>query len=191
MVFFGHIGITVGIVQAVNVRFKRHIDLRAAGLLALGPDLFDKPLGLLYPNVFGNHTRLYGHSALFALVLLVLFYARRRRFTEILPLWLCYAGHLILDRTWIFSKHYLYWPFIGRPPMRPPQIVKRFWEGAQTVYNLTGEALGLSILIYLVFHYMLYRKDRWKGFWRDGTLHSMDSRGSSSHKRTRNNARKS
>ena len=65
MLLFGHLGITAGVAHALNQKFNYKIKLRTAAILGLAPDLIDKPLGLLYPNVFENHTRLLGHHALF------------------------------------------------------------------------------------------------------------------------------
>jgi hypothetical protein len=170
MLFFGHVGITVGAVQAYAVQRRRSIDLRKAVFLALLPDLIDKPLGLLYPNAFGNHTRLYAHSLLFSFVLFALFAASNTRIRDRVALWFCLVGHLFMDRMWINSKEYLLWPALGTPPPLSPGFLRRWYEAFFQPYNFWGELIGLAILVFLVFRHKLYRPRPLKNFIATGLL---------------------
>ena len=170
MVFFGHIGITVGVAHLYNQRklskqfiegafpahsspiegaFPAHsslIDLRLAGFLAIAPDLVDKPIGLIFHETFGRHTRLYAHSLLFSFLVLIAFYLYRKRLVHPVILWLTFFGHMILDRAWIFSREYFYWPLLGLPAPLTRSVVLGWMMGAITPYNLFGEVIGLAIL---------------------------------------------
>lgn len=146
MFFFGHIGITVGAVDAVNKRFNTKVDLRKVAVLALLPDLIDKPLGLLYPNVFENHTRLFGHHALFSIFLFVLFWSLRRRIRHWIILWCAFFGHMILDRFWSYGVENFFWPLLGDPKQLNPNMTERWGHALLEFYNLGGEILGFIVL---------------------------------------------
>ncbi len=157
MFFFGHVGITTGLVHAVNKKyFKNKLNYPLIGFLSLGPDIIDKPLGLLAKERFGNNTRLYGHSLVFSLCLgLGLWiYFRNRKTKKIktsyyVLLWSAFFGHNILDEFWIKSLHMFFWPLLGYPPTRTPEIFKRWWELLQTPGVFVPELIGILILIYL------------------------------------------
>lgn len=139
MYIFGHLGITTGAALA----YDRKADVRLAMLLAILPDLLDKPAALL-PVTLGN-TRSFAHGVLGAgAVLGALLVLKRRRPAEAIALWACYAGHLALDRMWLGrDARILLWPFLGGFPPRDR-------EGPGTPYllawNVAGEVIGFAIL---------------------------------------------
>ncbi len=141
MLILGHVGLTTRAVDAVD----RKADLRAPALLALMPDLVDKPLALFWPALVNGSTRSFAHSLLGAAAALAGLSALRLGWRRTLLLWGCYAGHLFLDRMWRpDSVAILFWPLLG--PFPKPQ---RFHPFASHLlrYNLCGEALGLLALI--------------------------------------------
>lgn len=141
MLIFGHTGLTAAGVRRVSPRR----DLRLPLLLALLPDLIDKPLAFLVRGLVNGSTRNFGHSALGALaVLAALLWLRRGRGDAGL-LWACYAGHLVLDRMWLRDNPVvLLWPLLG--PF-PPPATGGFLEARLVGYNLVGEAIGLALLL--------------------------------------------
>lgn len=90
------------------------LDYRLLLMGSMLPDILDKPLGTwLMADFFGNG-RIFGHTLLFALVLLgvgVYLFARSRR-VGILSLALGYFAHLSLDQIWL-QPETLLWPLLG------------------------------------------------------------------------------
>ena len=77
------------------------------------PDLIDKPLALfIAPTLVGHSLRSYGHTLVFAVMLLavavVLALLAKRQWPVVLAL--ASSGHLILDTMW-YSHRILLWPF--------------------------------------------------------------------------------
>lgn len=119
MMPFGHVGISLG-VGWVAERAGQEV---ASGpfrvsrwMVALGaflPDLVDKPLAGLAPEVFTS-TRTLAHSMLFNLVILsvALLLIRRYGWTAPLTVALASAGHLVLDSLWTEPRVVL-WPLYG------------------------------------------------------------------------------
>jgi membrane-bound metal-dependent hydrolase YbcI (DUF457 family) len=176
MFFFGHMGITAGAVQGINRSMRPaepKIDLRKAIFVAILPDLIDKPVGLLYPIVFGNHTRLWGHSLAASIVLLVLLLIFGQGRRAALIFWSIYLGHFLLDRLWIADAHAFLWPFFGtRKPLNTTILHK--WEVAITQpWTIFGEIAGISILSYLIVQYRLYKPAPRRRFFRTGILDNL------------------
>lgn len=170
MFFFGHVGITAGIIQGVNHATHSKIDLRKAMFAAILPDLIDKPLGLLYPNVFGNHTRLWGHSLVASALVLGLLLSGREKLRYPLVYYFCYIGHFLLDRIWISDLYALFWPFLaGRPPIEIA-IFEKWHRALLQPWTIFGETTGLSSLIFLFFRYRLYETGRCARFFSTGLL---------------------
>lgn len=137
MFILGHIGLTVAGARAVD----RGVDLRWAALLAILPDIIDKPIALLAPGLINHNTRNVGHSFLASLFVLAALWALRRRVKNPLLLWACYLGHFLLDRMWRSSYPLImFWPLLGAlPPCAPAKF-------QDLVYNIGGELAGLAIL---------------------------------------------
>lgn len=143
MFVLGHVGLTL-----LGVRqFDRDLDPRGPALLAIAPDLIDKPIAWLAPGLVHHNTRGFGHTLLVALLLLATFAWARERLVRPWLLWCCYAGHFVLDRLWLWDNPaVLFWPLLG--PFPAPQLTG-FLSSRAFAYNLVGEAAGLAALAYL------------------------------------------
>lgn len=139
MFVLGHAGLTLAAARSVD----RGIDPRWAVLLALGPDLLDKPIRLLLP-IFSNHnTRSLGHSLALSLAVFAGLLIWKRRPKAALALWACYAGHFLLDSMWLHpSPIVLLWPLLGDFP-RPIRGPILSWL---TAWNVLGELAGAVVL---------------------------------------------
>lgn len=163
MFVLGHVGLTVTAVRAAD----RAVDLRAAALLSILPDLIDKPIYFLVPSLVSHNTRNLGHTLLAALAVLAVLAVTRRRRGDGRLLGLCYAGHMLLDLSW--TSNYpviLLWPFLGPIPARIPESYLPVF----TRYNIAGEAIGFVLLLALVWRHRLFEPARCKAFARDGVL---------------------
>lgn len=141
MFILGHVGLTVAGARAAG----RGVDLRWAALMAILPDLIDKPMALLAPALIHHNTRNAGHSFLGSLFVLAALWALRRRVKSPLLLWTCYLGHFLLDRMWQNSyPQILLWPLLGGLPSCA--------AGGSTdfVYNVAGELIGLACLFAII-----------------------------------------
>lgn len=159
MYILGHVGLTVAAARALD----RREDARLAMLLAILPDLVDKPLAVL-PVTHGG-TRSFAHSLLGAGAMLALLLARRRPRSALL-LWSCYAGHMLLDRMWTDRNLViLFWPLLGGFPPRDPDS-----PGTPHLlaYNAAGEVLGLALLCLLARRWRLHEPERLRAFARTG-----------------------
>ena len=106
-----HITYTVATADFLKDRLPalRKVDYRLLALMAIGPDLIDKPLATLY------FYRRYKSAVLFAHTLLVhmgIFLYVIWRKPKWWPYALAFNGHAILDRLWLFHDTW-YWPFRG------------------------------------------------------------------------------
>lgn len=161
MYLFGHVGFTTA-----AVRRDRGVDLRAALLMALLPDLIDKPVRLLWPALVSYNTRSFAHSLLGAAAALVVLLALRVGRPWLL--WACYLGHLLLDRMWLNdSPAILLWPLLG--PLRRPTTDYTV-DTALTVYNILSEIAGLALLIHIARRHGLFRRARLTALLRTGRL---------------------
>jgi membrane-bound metal-dependent hydrolase YbcI (DUF457 family) len=143
MYVLGHAGITAWWARAVDER----ADLRAPMLLSLLPDVIDKPLRYVLPSLLQGNSRGLAHTVLACALVLALCLAKARPVKRALLLWSCYAGHLFLDRMWLSEGPVIaLWPFLGPfPPWVPGQHTPHL-----LAYNLTGELIGLLLLVSLL-----------------------------------------
>ncbi len=142
MYVFGHAGLTI----AAARRFDKDVDPRLAGLLALGPDIVDKPLSRLFPEFVHHNTRSLGHTALFSFAILIGALLWNRKPKTALVLGACFAGHLLLDGMWRNDNPViLLWPLLG--PFPYPQWGPVF--SGLTAFNVAGEIAGLVLLVRL------------------------------------------
>jgi membrane-bound metal-dependent hydrolase YbcI (DUF457 family) len=166
MILLGHIGITAAAAHAAD----RDLDLRWPIVLSIGPDLIDKPMAALFPAVVNANSRGFAHTLLGALVVFALLLAFFRRPKRALLLWCCYLGHMLLDRMWLDENPIIFfWPLLGDIPVSKfgGEIVG---PHLLTAYNLTGEAIGMCIILYMVRRYRLYERTRFKSFLQTGFL---------------------
>jgi inner membrane protein len=95
-------------------RLDAFIDIRLLLIGSILPDIIDKPVGhFFFNNVFHNG-RIFSHTLLFLLVLLVSgiwLYAWKKK-TWLLTLAFGVLTHLILDQMWM-SPRTFYWPLYG------------------------------------------------------------------------------
>lgn len=147
---FWHIG---GTIAFIRYAFRDpRMDLRLLALGAVLPDLIDTPIGLIWWDQFRN-VRLYAHSLLFAVALMVgvlLATRRGRPRKRWMPLAVGVLMHLVLDAMWA-QPETLWWPFLGWAP-----TVTAFATAADYVAGVLGdwrmwalETVGLTYLIVL------------------------------------------
>lgn len=161
MFLFGHIGITVGAVHYLKNKRHLRLDLRAVALLAIAPDLIDKPIALLFHDAFGNHTRLLGHTLLFSIVVLatLLLMKQKRRVHYPFILWCSYFAHMIFDRIWLKDLDVFFWPLSGPLRKLDAPILQRWYQALSDPYTACGEIIGLTVLLYLGARHLLGKCD--------------------------------
>jgi inner membrane protein len=124
LILFGHLGLTVGAFKLYKEAssMSRHreksrlpdIDYRFVLLGFVLPDLIDKPIGaLLFINTYHN-SRIYAHTLLFSLILIIsgAVLRKRRNSNIVLTLGIGSMIHLILDGMWQYPETIL-WPFFN------------------------------------------------------------------------------
>lgn len=169
---FWHLGMTVAIVFLTLGR--RSIDFRVVMLGGILPDLIDKPIGTLIFEERFRSGRIYGHTLLFCLLLLLCIQmflrGRTARRWFVLPIG-CLI-HLALDGMWN-EPITLFWPLFGAE--FPETIGENYWYMVllrpfqHPIYALQ-EMLGLALLGYFASAFRLHEKDRLRAFFKTGTL---------------------
>ncbi|MDP4178131.1 MAG: metal-dependent hydrolase [Bacillota bacterium] len=159
MIFFGHLGLTTGVFNLYEklLKDKHHIgkntiDYRFVLAGSILPDLIDKPIGaLIFRNTFHN-SRIFAHTLLFSVILLILgiFYYRKSLKSSILLLGICSLIHLALDSMWEY-KEIMFWPYYGlKFPARP----EGDWLKEDIIHLLSNpiylipEIVGFLIILY-------------------------------------------
>ncbi len=180
MIFFGHIGITTAALKlyenTVSTRegnkSKPHIDYRLIAIGSLLPDIIDKPIGAYFFRSTFHNSRIFAHSLIFSvlLILLGIFYFKRRRNNNILLLGVCSLIHQILDSMWLYPG-ILFWPAYGlKFPTRP----EGNWLASNLMNLLTNptvympEIVGAIIIAYCFIKLIINK--RVKEFLKNGTL---------------------
>lgn len=158
MLVLGHTGVALGAIEgALRLSGKRRknpikIDFRFVLIGALLPDIIDKPIGMWLLRDFFSNGRIFAHTLLFNLLLIVLgFYLYKKwRATGLLVLGISSSLHLIQDRMWL-SPHTLLWPALG---LGFPRTDISHWL-ENVLYKLFStpsvyipEAVGGSILLW-------------------------------------------
>lgn len=134
------------------------MDLRWLVLGGLLPDLIDKPLAwFVVPDY--QTARLWGHSLVFAALLLAVVVLATRRGTaerqRFIPVAIGVFMHLVLDIP--FESETLWWPFLGTgfPPFEYSGLANLSAYFFQTPWLWIQEAIGLGYLVYLWRRYEL------------------------------------
>jgi len=147
-----HVG---GTIAAVRYVFRDPaMDLRFPAVGAVLPNLVDKPVGLLLWNDRFGTGRLWGHTLVFSVVLLVAVMTLTRRGSLARRQWLGLPIgtllHLLLDGMWS-SPETFWWPLAGSsfPVMEPSTLAGLAIERITTPAALVGAAAGLAYLTYL------------------------------------------
>jgi hypothetical protein len=169
----GHITYTFGGLVLLQARgwVPPDVDYRVAALVAVAPDLVDKPLSLLVfteaQTTQGLCHTLVVHLAVTALVLL---FARRFwSYAVVLNF------HLVCDQIWRYPRTML-WPLLGPgfEPWKPIEGLEGFLaayvEIAMMPEMLTLELIGLAMLAVLVVSRRLYRPAQLMALLRTGHL---------------------
>jgi hypothetical protein len=180
MIFFGHLGLTTGAIKAYEVISHKDkklsdkvlIDYRVVLIGAILPDIIDKPIGAgLFRSTFHN-SRIFGHTLIFSLLLILIgFYMLNKRGKKnILIFGICSAIHLVLDSMWLYPD-ILFWPYFGwRFPERP----EGNWVSSDMIRLITDqsyylpELIGFTIIAY--FFIRLLRNKQMKYFISQGKL---------------------
>ena len=193
MLLFGHVGLTLGAVGILDRYFcrkdslscdsdevplvqssgsgenwifgiiKRPIDYRLVMLGAMLPDIIDKPIGaLIFRDTF-NNGRIFAHTLLFALILMVVgLYLRKRGRTGMLVVAFCSAWHLVLDSMW-GDLTTLFWPLYGWK-FRECELGDWIPGMIESLWTKVGvglpEMVGLVVVVG-VFAYLLRKKQLW------------------------------
>ena len=141
-------------------RVKKSIDWRLVILGSMLPDIIDKPLGtVILADTFSNG-RIFAHTLLFSLILLLIgLYLYKQGRTGMLVVALCSMGHLILDSMWRHTST-LFWPLQGWefPKYDLSDGVVSIWiEALQTnpvtfIPEIMGAIITASLLVYLLKH---------------------------------------
>ncbi len=140
------------------------------------PDIIDKPVGhLFFADTFDNNGRIFAHTLLFFLLLLIYGLFRFFRYGKngVLVLALCSGFHLILDKMWLNTTT-LFWPLKGWTFPETDLIDLEDWlsliqETAQTepvVY--ISETIGLVILLAVAL--TLWKNKKMLLFLKRGTV---------------------
>ena len=173
MVFFGHVGVTLGaglLARATAGRiggrktgFFRTLDLRWLMLGSLLPDIIDKPLIFLFPESTIGGGRAIGHSLLI-MVLLFLSVLTIQGWTRLalLTVLIGALGHLALDSMWKMPETLL-WPLMGWGfyPIDPEVIVPHIVRDLTTKPLLyLPEAMGFVISLCFAAYLLATRKVR-------------------------------
>ncbi len=167
-----HIGLTFLIARYV---FRDpEMDLRWVALGALLPDIIDKPIGsIFFHGTFGTH-RLFAHTLLFplAVVLLVLVATRRGSLVQrsLLLVTLGLFAHLLLDGVFTDPKLFL-WPIFGTKfPTHADSTILALLERMVTDWRTwVGEAMGAAYLVFLWLR-RLDTKELRRAFLRTGHI---------------------
>jgi inner membrane protein len=189
MLFFGHLGITLGaasvVAHAIDHRqaetpskngwfgtLARRIDIRLLLIGSLLPDIIDKPIGqYLFRNTFYNG-RIYAHTLLFLLALAVPGYYlyKSRRQVWLITLAAGTFAHLVLDEMWQVPRTF-FWPLLGFGFQRyelTGWFANLLKELASSPYISVSEAIGLAIIIW--FRVWLLSRRQFGSFLRHGKI---------------------
>ena len=177
MIFAGHIGLTLAIakygpraIADMSGRVKptsgshnfrpswvERLDDRVLILGSVLPDIVDKPLALfIAPTLAGHSLRNYGHTLVFAILMLAAAIALaalvKRRWPVVLAL--ASAGHLLLDMMW-YSHRILLWPFSAST--FSPRFIHEWGPDPDLLY-VAAEAAGIVVLCYVGFRLVARRQ---------------------------------
>lgn len=193
MIFFGHLGLTVGgyklyekILPNQSAAGPAAVDYRLVLLGSILPDLLDKPIGaVLFVDTYHN-SRIYGHTLLFSLLLILAGYIvyKRRGARSVLTVGFASLVHLILDGMWQEPETIL-WPFLNIkdalsankdwlhellafPYKFDNWMASRFEEFMRDLSPVLFELVGLGILIFFLIR--LIRACKVNAFIKNGRL---------------------
>jgi hypothetical protein len=170
-----HIAYTVAAFEVLKDRLpvlkKKELDYRWVLLAALGPDVIDKPLAVLYFYRKYRSAVLFAHTLVVHVLAALLCWWKKPSWW---PYLLAFNGHAILDRLWFFPNTW-YWPWRGWH--------FHVWQNQQKdikeayIYAFTRrpelviwEVGGLLTGAWLVWRHRLYRWPHLRAFLLTGRL---------------------
>ena len=160
MLVFGHIASATLPARWAMAR----ADLRWVVFFALLADLIDKPLGLVIFRETLNNGRVYFHSLLVNLIITLVLVLWRKPLVYVLALWLHQLCDLMWMRPWVAL-----WPFTGTFGYRDLPL-ENWVYSVLNPYNLTTEAIGLAVTLWMVHRFRLYDRRRLRAWLRTGRL---------------------
>ena len=149
-----------------------YVDIRILLIGSLLPDIIDKPLAVfLFPETF-NSGRIFCHTLLFLIMIILagVYVYRRYCKTWLLALSFGTFTHLVLDRMWLAPRT-LFWPLYGFT-FEPADTTDWIQDMLYALFTDPGayvpELLGAGILIW--FMVALLRRRRIYAFIRYGQV---------------------
>lgn len=180
MIFFGHLGITTGIVKTYekalyndkNSISKTPIDYRVVLVGSILPDIIDKPIGAYLLRSTFHNSRIFAHTLVFSVILLItgIYFMVRREKNKTLLFGICSSIHLILDSMWLYPS-ILFWPYFGWGfPERPEGnwIKDDIFRLISDPNYWLPEVIGFVIIAY--YFIRLIKNKQIQSFIRQGTL---------------------
>ncbi len=171
-----HIAYTIATVDLLKDRIPvlKKVDYRLVALAAMGPDLIDKPLAVLYFYRRYKSAVLFAHTLLVHLGVFIYIVWKKPKG------WLyglAFNGHAILDRLWLF-KNTWYWPFTGwhfqvwgKRGSEQQDIKLAYWYAFTRRPELwVWEVGGLMAGLWFVWRNKLYQPHRLKHLILTGKL---------------------
>jgi inner membrane protein len=154
--------------------FMKHMDYRLLLVGSMLPDLIDKPLGhIFFVDFFDNQGRLFAHSLLFLIIMVLIGLYLHHRWKQQWLLILSFgtAMHLLTDEIWL-NPHTIFWPVLGWSFEQGESgnfwlyIWDSFLEASP--YVIATETIGIVFLV--VFLIILLRRKKLWAFIRYGRL---------------------
>jgi inner membrane protein len=174
MLFFGHIGFTVGAIFLIYLFLKGTVDYRYVIVGSMLPDIVDKPLGIYLLGQTFDNGRIFCHTLLFVCVLFILgvYLDRYRRFAVVKLLALAAFFHLLEDEMWQVPRTF-YWPLLGfdfKERLQVDFVSYIMIKNSTDIFTYVTEAIGIAILLVFIYHYGLFKPENLKSFLLHGTL---------------------
>jgi len=155
MYFFFHLltGLILGFLISDLLHDRRWFLPCAAG--AILPDLIDKPLGyLIFPDTIG-YGRVYSHTILVAILILILGLAiwNAKHDPGVIAVGVGILSHQILDRMWLQPKNW-YYPLLG--PFKGIMDEDYLWTMLMRELSNPFE-LAIALVVAAIFLAVIYR----------------------------------
>ncbi len=153
MLFFGHVGLSLGAGKIIE-KLNRRVDLLFLGIGAIFPDI-DKAVSLL----LGTGGRALFHTLIFVIALTILAFYSRKLFMKsfALGVWL----HLLFDTIWTFPQTF-FWPFLGNfdaQAFNAEHTVTYFFADP---FIFISETAGFVVFLWVVYKEKLYKIEKIK-----------------------------
>jgi len=150
------------------------MDLRVLLFGAMVSDLIDKPIGSILFTDYFMTGRIYAHTLVFGVVVLIAVMAFTRRGTSTRKRWMALPigvfFHLLLDMP--LEAELLWWPFLGTdfPAFAEGAFVDLLGYLLTSPWVVAQEVLGFGYLVFLYRKMRLGEPERRKEWAATGTL---------------------